>query len=418
LQLYCKMDGTMVYIHRTIEKAITDASNTFPVLLLTGPRQVGKTTILRHLALDQRKYVSLDSPSIRALAVEDPALFMQTYPPPILIDEIQYAPELFSYIKIIVDKDRKPGMFWLTGSQQFHLMRNVSESLAGRIAILRLLGLSLREELGHANESLPFLPDREIFRSMIAQDDAMNVQELYKRIWRGSYPDLITNPKINWELFYDSYTQSYIQRDVKDLVKIIDDLSFLTFLRATAARTGQLLNYNDLSKDLSVSVNTVKSWISILQASGIIYLLEPYSNNKLKRMIKAPKLYFIDTGLCCFLAAWPNHEVLANSAMAGAMLETYVVSEIIKSYWHNGRRANIFFYRDKDLKEIDLLIEENGMLYPIEIKKNSTPNKRMIASFSCLNKLELPVGHGALICLAEEFLPLNNNVDVIPVGAL
>lgn len=407
-----------MYIHRNMEKVILDVNQHFPVVMVTGPRQVGKTSILKSLSDEDRTYVSLDSPRARQMAQEDPELFMQTYPPPVLIDEVQYAPNLFTHIKIAVDKNRKPGMYWLTGSQQFHLMKHVSESLAGRIAVLKLLGLSLQEQMQLQFNNLPFIPDRNILTERAENTSTLPAPTVFEKIWRGCYPEIVTQQNMNWEIFYDSYTQSYIQRDVKDLISINDEASFVKFLRVTAALSGQMINYSDLSKEVGVSLNTIKSWLSILETSGIIYFLQPYYNNLVKRLVKTPKLYFLDTGLCCFLSGWSSPSVLEKGAMSGAILETFVVSEIIKSYWHNGKKEHLYFYRDKDKKEIDLLIEKNGMLYPIEIKKNASPDKKAIANFSLLIKFNKKDVHGAVICLSQEFIPLSKNVDIVPISLL
>ncbi len=405
-----------MYIHRNLEKVILDTSKNFPVVMVTGPRQVGKTSILKSLSDESRTYVSLDSPRARQMAQEDPELFMQTYPPPVLIDEVQYAPNLFTYIKISIDKDRKPGMYWLTGSQQFHLMKNVTESLAGRIAVLKLLGMSLQEQMQQQLSNNPFIPDRSILKEKSKSTSMLPAPSIFEKIWRGGYPELVTKPEMNWEIFYDSYTQSYIQRDVKDLITVSEEASFVKFLRVTASLSGKMVNYSDLSKEIGISLNTVKSWLSILETSGIIYFLQPYYNNLVKRLVKTPKLYFLDTGLCCFLSGWSTPSVLEKGAMSGAMLETYVISEIIKSYWHNGKKEHLFYYRDKDKKEIDLIIEKDGILYPVEIKKTASPSIKATSNFSLLNKFNKKDVHGALICLSQEFLPLTRYVDIVPVS--
>lgn len=401
-----------MYFKRTLSESLEKATKTFPVVFITGPRQVGKTTILEHCSQDDRTYVSLDDPQIRFFAKNDPALFFQRYKTPILIDEIQYAPELFSYIKMIVDKEKKSGLFWLTGSQQFHLMKNISESLAGRVAILDLQGLSQSEKY---NKPLhpPFLPANNLEK--VAE---MDLKSVYEVILKGSYPALYAQKDIDRVLFYSSYLRTYLERDVRDLLKISDEQKFITFLKVAAARTGQLLNYADIARDVDVSQNTVKSWISILQTSGLIYLLHPYYTNITSRVIKTPKLYFLDTGLCCYLAGWNNSETLETSAMSGAIFETYVVSEIIKSYWHNGKQIQIYFYRDKEKKEIDVLIEENGILYPIEIKKSANPTIKDIKNFSILNSISKTRGLGAVICFSNNYLPLTSDVIVIPVSYL
>jgi predicted AAA+ superfamily ATPase len=379
------------------------------VVLITGPRQVGKTTVFEH-NLDGRTSVSLDDISIRNLARTDPALFFKTYTPPLLIDEVQYAPELFPHIKMIADKEKRDGLFWLTGSQMFNLMKNVTESLAGRAAVLSLQGLTQAEKADRA-DSEPFLPSFELQKVV----PLMSLADIYAAIHRGSYPKLIASEKTDWNIFYSSYVNSYVERDVRQIANIGHEAAFLKFLKVAAARTGQLLNYADMARDVEVSVNTIKSWLSVLETSGLIYLLRPYSNNMTSRAVKTPKLYFFDTGLACWLTGWETPEVLRNGAMNGAMLETYVVSEIIKSFWHNGKRANIWFYRDRDKKEIDLLIEKNGILHPVEIKRTAAPKLKDVKSFDMLKSTGAEIGLGALICLIDTPLPLSKNIVAIPI---
>ena len=406
------------YLKRTLQNTIKRVNQSFPVVLITGPRQVGKTTLFQELQKNQRTYVTLDDSNERALAQDDPALFLQRYSPPVLIDEIQYAPQLFPYIKIAVDKERKPGMFWLTGSQQFHLMKNVAESLAGRVGILNLLGFSLAEEIGKPEMSIPFLPDSDQIKNRSKEIKPLTLPSLYKKIWRGSFPFMVLNDAKEWEVFYKSYVQTYLQRDIRDFAQISQERAFFNFLRAAAARTGQLINYADLARDVNVSEPTIKSWLTILRTCGLVYILEPYHTNRTKRLVKTPKLYFLDTGLCSYLTGWSSPQVLERGAMSGAIFETFVVAELIKSYWHNSKEPPIFFFRDHDKVEIDLIIEHDGMLYPIEIKKTASPSKDSIKNFSALNKLAQPIGHGGIICLAEHHRPISSSVDIIPVGYL
>ncbi len=373
-----------MYVPRTLEAFFSRADEQFPILLIVGPRQVGKTTFLQHISEAGRTYVTLDDPNLVMLAKEDPKLFLERFPPPVLIDEIQYAPELLPIIKMSVDRNRKAGQYWLTGAQQFHLMKGVSESLAGRVGIVNLLGLSLKEQLNFGAQVRPFLPTLQFFQDGENNSIQIGLKEVFRHIWRGSFPALSLNSAMDRDLFFSSYVQTYIQRDVRDLAKVGDEQSFLRFLRTTAARTGQLLNFADLARDCDVSAPTAKSWLSILQTSGLIYLLEPFHSNFTKRLIKTPKLYFLDTGLCSYLTDWSSPETLEAGAMNGAIFETFVVSEIIKSYWHNGKHAPIFYYRDKDKKELDLLISQDQTLYPIEIKKSASPKKEFIQSFSVL----------------------------------
>lgn len=403
-------------LDRTMSKTIKDASETFPVLLLTGPRQVGKTTLLEKLAKKNRNYVSLDDLEQRNLARTDPALFLQINPPPVIIDEVQYAPELFSYIKIYVDKHKKAGDFWLTGSQKFHLKKGIQETLAGRVAIIDLLGLSYSEMTDRADQSVPFLPTSARVKNIRKNPQQVRtLADVYTTIWNGSFPRLFTDNYKNRELFYRSYIKTYIERDVKDSYQISNDIAFYNYLRAAAARTGQLLNYADMARDVNIDAKTAKSWLSILERSGLVKLLEPYYNNITKRIIKTPKLYFLDTGLCAYLTGWDSPRTLEAGALSGAILETFVFSEIIKSYWHNGKEPDIYFYRDMDQKEIDFVIESNGRLYPIEVKKTATPGMTDIRNFNVLNGLKKEIGEGALLCFRQETIPLSGSVTAIPV---
>jgi predicted AAA+ superfamily ATPase len=404
-----------MYLPRTLQSFAKTAAGQFPVLLVTGARQVGKTTFLRTLSEPQRAYVSLDDPLALELAKRDPALFLQRFRPPLLIDEIQYAPELLPYIKMEADNAGVPNLFWLTGSQQFHLMKGVSESLAGRVAVVRLLGFSRRESIGQSAESRPFVP---AFETAPEDTRPLELRELYRLIWRGSYPAIIVNRDMDWGLYYSSYVQTYLQRDVRDLARVGDEMAFLRFLRIAAARTGQLINFSDMARDADIAVNTARSWLSILQASGIVHLLESYHSNLTKRAIKSPKLYFLDTGLCAYLTEWSSPETLEAGAMSGAILETWVISELLKSYWHNGKQPPFYYYRDKDGKEIDLLIVQDGTIYPFEIKKTASPSTADVRAFGALSKLGMPVGPGGLICLARQSLPIAESAVSIPVGAL
>jgi hypothetical protein len=408
-----------MYVNRTLEGFFQKAGRQFPVLLVTGARQVGKTTFLRHLTKKPRVYVTLDDPLVLSLAREDPALFMQRFPPPVLIDEIQYAPMLLPHIKMYVDREHNSNLFWLTGSQQFHLMKGVSESLAGRVGIVQLLGLSRRELDGrHHKNTGPFLPLEIGMSAKAGKGDKLTLKDLYKLIWRGSFPAIALHEEVDRDLFYSSYVQTYLQRDVRDLAKVGDEAAFLRFLRAAAARSGMLLNMAELARDAGVAFNTAKSWLSILQASGVVYLLEPYHNNLTKRLIKTPKLYLLDTGLCAYLTEWSSPATLEAGAMSGAILETWIMAELLKSFWHNGQRAPFYFYRDKDMKEIDLLIVQDGKIYPLEFKKTASPSQGDVRHFQALEKLKMPIGPGGIICLAEQSLPLTPRVQVIPISEI
>jgi predicted AAA+ superfamily ATPase len=406
-------------VSRTLSSTVLRVSARFPVLLVTGPRQVGKTTLLEQCAEGGRKSVTLDDLDQRDLARRDPALFLQRHEPPLIIDEVQYAPELFGAIKIAVDKAKKPGQFWLTGSQKFHLMDGITESLAGRVAILDLLGLAQTEIAGRADESWPFLPTNQwIDKAEQYRTQPRNLKEVYRVIWRGGFPQIALDEDMPRDIFYSSYLQTYIQRDVRALARVGDELAFQRFVRAAAARTGQLLNYADLARDVDLDQKTAKTWVSILEASGLVYLLPPWHSNLTKRLVKTPKLYFLDTGLCAYLTQWTSPESLEAGAMSGAILETFVVGELIKSYWHNGRSVNLFFYRDRDGKEIDLLIEQDNKLYPIEIKKTATPSRTAMRSLDVLSRLGRDAGPGAVLCLKESPVPLTPKVSAIPIWFL
>jgi predicted AAA+ superfamily ATPase len=407
-----------MYMHRTLERYFREASTHFPVMLVTGARQVGKTTFLRSISGSERTYVSLDDPRLVELARNDPALFMQRFPGPLLIDEIQYAPGLLPHLKMVVDADRQPGRFWLTGSQQFHLMREVSESLAGRVGIVQLLGLSRREQDGTGADLEPFLPTPEVLAPRLADAAPLLLPELYARIWRGSYPALAVDPGLDRDLYYSSYVQTYLQRDVRDLARVGDEAAFLRFVRACAARTAQLLNVAELARDADVVPNTAKHWLSILQASGIIHLLEPYHTNVAKRLVKAPKLYFLDTGLCAWLTDWTSPQTLEAGAASGAILETWILGELLKSWWHRGRRTSFYFYRDRDQREVDLLIVQDDTIYPLGFKKSASPGRDAARRFRMLSKLGRPLGPGGVICLTQTSLPLSEGVVTIPVGAI
>lgn len=401
-----------MFIRRALESMVEEVSNTYPVLLVTGPRQVGKTTLLEHVADKTRKYVSLDDPVARQLAKEEPLLFLQRYEPPVIIDEIQYAPELLPYIKLHVDKKKNMGDFWLTGSQMFQMMKGVSESLAGRVGILPMQGLSLSELNELPNEFYTTDTKRLLNRLNIASK--MNLKEIYNLIYKGSMPAVhVTEQSV--ERFYASYVDTYVHRDIRDLTQVADEMQFQRFLTACAARTSQMVNYSELAKDVGISSPTAKSWLSLLVTSGLVVLVEPYFNNALKRIVKAPNMYFMDTGLCAYLTRWTSSESLEVSAMSGAFFETFVVSEIIKSYLNAGKRPPVFYYRDSDQKEIDLIIENDGKLQPIEIKKSANPKKNAGRHFPVLEKVGKEITEGSIICMSEDLSPVSKGVWAVPV---
>ncbi len=409
---------SIVY-QRTLAGAVKTISDNFPVLLLTGPRQVGKTTLLEMCAGSDRNYVTLDDVETRSLACNDPGLFVQTFRPPLIIDEVQYAPELFSYLKIVVDRERKNGLFWLTGSQKFHLMRGITESLAGRVAIIDLLGLSQAELDGRSEKAAPFMPTLEwIASAKKNMTRSRQLADVYGQIWRGAFPRMNTFKDPMRDLFYRSYIQTYIQRDVRDQLSVANETTFHTFLGAVAARTGQLLNYTKLANDVDIDSKTVKSWLSVLETSGLVYLLRPYYRNVTKRLVKAPKLYFLDTGLGAYLSKWPTPASLQAGAMSGAILESYMFAEILKSYWHNGIEPHFYYYRDTDQREVDLVIETGDTFYPVEFKKTAAPSKTASRHFRLLEKLGKRVGHGCVLCLVEQDVPLSEKATAIPVAYL
>ncbi len=401
-----------MYVKRSIEKTVEYMSERFPAILVTGPRQVGKTTMLRKISEHKRTYVSLDNPLVRDLAVNDPGLFFERYEPPVIIDEIQYAPNLMEYVKLYVDEHGRMGDIWMTGSQMFHLMKNVSESLAGRVGILKMQGFSANELDGY--EGSPFLVDTGSLIKKLKQRKPKTLKEIFSRIFMGQMPGLYDR-EIEPEIFYSSYVSTYIQRDIRELTQVADEMLFLKFLTAAAARTSQMLNLSDMAKDIGISTPTAKQWLSILITTGIVVLVEPFYNNRLKRMIKAPNIYFIDTGLCSYLTRWNNPESLEVGNMSGAIFETYVVSEIIKSYQNNGINAPINYYRDKDKKEIDIIIEQNQKLYPIEIKKSASPKKDAVKHFYVLEKSGFDVEKGAVICMVKDLIPLDEKNWLVPV---
>lgn len=401
-----------MYLPRSLEAVVEKASSLFPVVLLTGPRQVGKTTMLEKLATGRREYVSLDSPPAREMARRDPELFLQRYSPPVLVDEIQYAPELLPFIKMHVDREKKRGDFWLTGSQMFHTMKNVSESLAGRVAVIPMQGLSNSEISG--TPGAPFTTDPAELKRRLNDRPRQDLKTVYERIFKGSMPVAHSGP-FDRDMFYGSYVNTYLQRDIRDLTQVGDELAFLRFMRACAARTSQMVNYADLAKDTDISAPTAKQWLSILVSSGIVTLVEPYFNNALKRIIKSPNLYFFDTGLCAYLTRWDNPRTLEISAMSGAFFETYVVSEIMKSYYNAGKLPPVFYYRDTDGKEIDLILEGNDTLYPIEIKKSANPGRESIKHFGALEKTGKKIGEGGVVCMAGDLLPIDRKNWLVPV---
>ena len=406
----------MKYIPRDMENVMSKLTKEYSCILITGPRQVGKSTMLEHIDSARNK-VTLDDLQERNLAKNDPEMFLKLHKTPILIDEVQYAPELFSYIKIAIDNGTEPGSFWLTGSQSYKLMSLAQESLAGRIAILNLTTLS-QHELYSNGELLPFTLSLDELKQREQLCEKADVGSIFERIWQGGLPGLASGKYTNRDIYYSSYLQTYLSRDVKEEMPIKDDSKFIDFIRAVACRVGQELNVHSIATDVEVSDDTAKRWLGMLEKSEVIFYLHPYSNNLLKRVVKTPKLYFFDTGLVCYLTKYSNAEILQNSSINGAILENYIVAEIRKSYLNSGKEIYMYYYRDKDQAEIDLILEYDGELHPIEIKKSSNPNSAMVKNFEILRKSSLPVGLGAIICMKDSITALDSKTLIIPVWCL
>ena len=398
-------------IKREIEKKFKESSNSRKIVLITGARQVGKSTFVKSIKEKNRTYITLNDLSIRELAQNDPKLFLMNYKGPIIIDEIQYAPNLFPYIKMEVDESNEKGKYWLTGSQKFELMKNVSESLAGRVSILEMSSLSFSEKKGF--NSPIFDPTNIKNKYNILPD------EIFKNIYKGGMPEYI-NDELERNQFFNDYLLTYLERDVRAMSGVGDLTRFRKFLIAVAARNGEVLNYNSLCEDADIDAKTAKNWISILEASDIIYLLKPYFSSELKRSTKAPKIVFLDTGLCSYLCGWNTIESLINSSTSGHYLETFVISELIKNKRNNlsNLNYNIYFYRDRDGKEIDLIIELNNVIYPFEIKKTAKPEKSMISNFKVLENTNLKIGNGGLLCFYPNIIPLDEKNKSYPISVI
>lgn len=423
-----------MYIKRALEPLVQRYSEHFKVVVVTGPRQVGKTTMLKHLmdedaeAGKQRAYVSLDNTAIRQTAKEDPALFLQRYRPPVLIDEIQKAPELLPYIKEIVDASDQMGTIWLTGSQPFHLMRAISESLAGRAGIIEMLGLSGSEISGVPSE--PFDPSPVYFMRRIDMTQPYDVVEAFDRICAGSLPGIRSMPDDLRPGAYESYLETYIMRDIRELSLIVDELKFRRFMAACAALTSKPVVYAELARVADIDEKTAKSWLSLLVSSYIVKIIEPYSNNILKRLSKQPIMHFLDPGLAAYLTGWTNPRALESGAMSGQVFETYAFGEVYKSYVNAGKRAPLFFFRNNDKKEIDLLLEHDGTLYPIEVKKTASPSKKDSRNLSVLDPVasdDVPealsafkrsIGTGSIVCMAQDTYPVSDRAWAFPVWAI
>ena len=405
----------MAYIHRTLEQKIIDISRDYSCLLLIGPRQVGKTTMLEHLMEGSgRQKVTLDDVENRRLAQSDPALFLEMHPAPVLIDEVQYAPQLFSYIKINVDNGAAPGSYWLTGSQAFQLMELAQESLAGRTAIVHMSALSQSELYGDGTTE-PLSLKLENLNRRKEHLSSCNSMEMFERIWNGGMPGHRSGRFTDRDVFYSSYIQTYINRDVSDMIPGVDKLLFADFIRAAACRVGQMLNTHDMAQDVGVSDDTAKRWLQVLEKSEVVFYLRPYSNNLLKRTVKTPKMYFFDTGLAAYLTKYSNPEILMNGAINGAILENYTVAEIRKTWLNSAKECLLHYYRDKDTNEIDMVIEADGELHPLEIRKSTNPGTELASAFKVLDKGSVPRGAGAILCLREEISAIDRNTFILPI---
>lgn len=408
----------MEYIKRTLERKFWHMNSFFKAILVTGARQVGKTTMLKHLSEGQtRTYVTLDNLMARNLAQTDPVLFFQTYKPPIIIDEVQKAPQLFEQIKIICDEREETGLFWLTGSQQYHMMKNIRETLAGRIAILNLYSLSKNEIDGVSfSNELDFSFSCLVERQKHVKKN--NILDVFEHIWRGGMPQVLEADSEQRQEYYSSYIDTYLMRDVAEAGGITDTVRFLKFLKACAALVSEQVNYKTLAESSDISQPTAKEWVQVLQGLGIVYLLQPNSNNALKRLTKTPKLYFCDTGLCAYLSMWLSRDTLMNGAVNGHYFENYVVMELVKHFAYARSKANLTYYRDSNAKEIDVFLEENNNIHPLEIKKSALPDRREIKKYELLDKAMLTRGNGGIICMCEEVIPIDQKNCFIPCNLI
>ena len=408
----------MQYIKRSLERKFLRMNDFFKAILVTGARQVGKTTMLRQLAAgEERTYVTMDNAMARMLAKTDPVLFFQTYKPPMIIDEIQKAPELFEQIKIICDNSEERGLFWLTGSQQYSMMGSVRETLAGRIGILNMYSLSKNEIDGiEFADELDFSLSALLKRQSVARKN--DVMDVFEHIWRGGMPDVLLADEELRQEYFNSYIETYLMRDVTESGGITDTVRFRKFLNACAALIGEQVNYKTLAEAAEISQPTAKEWLRILEGLGIIYLLQPYANNELKRLTKKPKLYFLDTGLCAYLSMWLTRDALLHGAASGHYFENYVVAELLKNYAYASTKANLYYYRDSNAKEIDLIVEKNNELHPLEIKKSANPDCREIKKFSLLDKMNLQRSYRGLICMSEEVVTIDEKNWYIPCNLI
>lgn len=403
-----------MYIERELERKFNEMNSFFKAVLVTGARQVGKSTMLKHLAAEEnRTIVTMDNDFDRELAKNDPVLFFQTYKPPILIDEIQKAPELLEQIKIMCDESDERGRFWLTGSQRKRLMERSQETLAGRLGILKLYGLSQREKAGvlHPCELDFSMQSLQARAKLLPENDINNV---FEHIWRGGYADVMYATSEQMQIYYQSYIDNYLIADAVNDEGIKDTASFKKFLRSCAALVGNLVNYKTLADTCGISVPTARKWLDVLQDMDVIYLLEPYSNNELQRLVKTPKLYFCDTGLCAYMTRWLTKDSLREGAAGGHFYENYVVMELVKNYAYSKSPALLSFYRDTNAKEIDVFVEENGKIHPLEIKLSANPNVKEVKKYSVLDKTTVEKAAGGIVCMYPKPFPIDRTNSYIP----
>lgn len=411
------MRAKQTFFPRTAAKRIKYLAEHFPCVLLVGARQVGKSTLLEEIMPEGMHYITLDNYIEAEKAQKDPIGFLEEHPAPLLIDEIQYAPELMRAIKMQVDKHKRNGMYLMTGSQQFHLMEGITESLAGRVAVLEMYSFSQREMLGRGEGAPVFMP--EDLENLTTDSETCGITELYERIWRGGYPVFCKDKELDADAFFDSYVRTFLERDVRELTQVSNLAAFTKLLRSAAMRTGQQVVYSDLARDADISSNTAKAWLSLLETTGIISILPPYSTNSLKTLSKTPKLYFMDTGLCCWLAGWNSPTALMNSPFAGAILETWVYGQLVRSFSHNGKRPPLYFFRDaRGTAEVDFLLVQDGTIYPIEVKRSSSPTVADLRHVAKIPAGQYRMHPGIVMCTADRTYALLNGAKAFPISLL